>query len=631
MKEYYEKYLKDNNKFKNLMIKYLTYLLPNKNIEEFYDDFINYIFYDDDIFLHNFKYQIYQNVNIEYINNIFEFFENQNNLFIDAFLEIKTTNIYKTIQVLSTIGNKKIELLKTIILPSFESYEKEIKNREVVDSILNSIVESMKKSQYNQNMMLSNISHEMRTPLNSVIGYLDILDKTQDLPMEARKNITYAKNSSKLLLTLINDLLDTQKLATTKLDLISNPFWLNKIVKNAVLISQVNSTNKNISLIYEDNLNVLNEVVGDKNRFLQILNNILSNAVKFTPEGGKVIISAESEDLGEKIKVFIKVKDTGMGIPKDKQKELFKPFSRATNKEKGTGLGLYISKELAQKMGGNIWFESEENKGSTFFVELFFKKSNQFYDKNILKNRHIVILTTSKVNLYCDILKSQLENSGAKVKIFDNEDEFMQFLIFNKNIDMSIVVYPNEIEKDGIDKSFIKTYRKINSNTELKNYFIAGIEDDYYPKNAKSFDRIINTPITLLDVIEIFSTPTSNNKNYNYLVIDDEPMNRMVLSSLIKTLDKSANIDMAKDGIEGLSKITSNEYDIVFLDKRMPNMNGYEVLEELKRLGIKRNIYLLTADGDNETVQMAKKYEAGYIAKPVTLSTVQSVVSKIIK
>ena len=631
MKEYYEKYLKDNKQFQNLVRKYLTHLLPNKNIEEFYDDFINYMFYDDDIFLHNFKYQIYQNVNIEYINNIFEFFENQNKIFIDVFLEIKTTNIYKTIQVLSTIGNKKTELLKTIILPSFESYEKEIKNREVVDSILHSIVESMKKSQYNQNLMLSNISHEMRTPLNSVIGYLDILDKTQDLPMEARKNITYAKNSSKLLLTLINDLLDTQKLATTKLDLISNPFWINKIVKNAVLISQVNATNKNISLIYEDNLNVLNEVMGDKNRFLQILNNILSNAVKFTPEGGKVIISAESEDLGDKIKVFIKVKDSGIGIPKDKQKELFKPFSRATNKEKGTGLGLYISKELAKKMGGDIWFESEENKGSTFFVELYFKKSNQFYDKNILKNRHIVILTTSKVNLYCDILKSQLENSGAKVKIFDNEDEFMQFLIFNKNIDMSIVVYPNEIEKDGIDKSFIKTYRKINLNTELKNYFIAGIEEDYYPKNAKLFDRIINTPITLLDVIEIFSTPTSNNKNYNYLIIDDEPMNRMVLSSLIKTLDKSANIDMAKDGIEGLSKITSNEYDIIFLDKRMPNMNGYEVLEELKRLGIKRNIYLLTADGDNETVQMAKKYEAGYIAKPVTLSTVQSVVSKIIK
>ncbi len=631
MKEYYEKYLKDNKQFQNLVRKYLTHLLPNKNIEEFYDDFINYIFYDDDIFLHKFKYQIYQNVNIEYINNIFEFFENQNKIFIDVFLEIKNTNIYKTIEVLSTIGNKKTELLKTIILPSFESYEKEIKNREVVDSILHSIVESMKKSQYNQNLMLSNISHEMRTPLNSVIGYLDILDKTQDLPMEARKNITYAKNSSKLLLTLINDLLDTQKLATTKLDLINNPFWINKIVKNAVLISQVNATNKNISLIYEDNLNVLNEVMGDKNRFLQILNNILSNAVKFTPEGGKVIISAESEDLGDKIKVFIKVKDSGIGIPKDKQKELFKPFSRATNKEKGTGLGLYISKELAKKMGGDIWFESEENKGSTFFVELYFKKSNQFYDKNILKNRHIVILTTSKVNLYCDILKSQLENSGAKVKIFDNEDKFMQFLIFNKNIDMSIVVYPNEMEKEDIDKSFIKTYRKINLHTELKNYFIAGIEEDYYPKNAKLFDRIINTPITLLDVIEIFSTPTSNNKNYNYLIIDDEPMNRMVLSSLIKTLDKSANIDMAKDGIEGLSKITSNEYDIIFLDKRMPNMNGYEVLEELKRLGIKRNIYLLTADGDNETVQMAKKYEAGYIAKPVTLSTVQSVVSKIRK
>ena len=627
MKEFYEEYLKNNTKFKNMIQEYLENLLPNNN-KNYYNGFINYLFYDDDTFLHNFKYEIYQYVDSNYITKIFKFFEDENNKLINLFLSI-SSDTPKTIKILSILGNKKVELLKTIILPSFQSYEKDTKTGEVIISILNSIVENMKKSQYNQNMMLSNISHEMRTPLNSVIGYLDILDKSSGLNIEDRKNITYAKNSSKLLLTLINDLLDTQKLANAKLDLIENSFWINKVVKNAVLISQVNATQKNISLIYEDNLDILNEVKGDKNRFLQILNNLLSNAVKFTPEGGKVIISAESENQKDKIKVFIKVKDSGMGIPKEKQKQLFKAFSRATNKEKGTGLGLYISKELARKMGGDIWFESEVNKGSTFFVELYFKKSNNFYDTSVLQNRNIVVLETLEASLYCDILKNQLTKSGAKVKIFNEEDQFIQFLIFNKNIDMSIIVYPNKIEKDNIDRSVIKTYKKINENTGLKNYFIAGVEENYYPKNADLFDRILHTPITLLDIIEIFTTPTSVNKNYNYLIIDDEPMNRMVLTSLIKTLDKSANIDTAKDGIEGLSKLTSNEYDIVFLDKRMPNMNGYEVLEELQRLGIKANIYLLTADGDNETVEMANKYNAGYIAKPVSLSTIQSVVSKI--
>ncbi len=627
MKEFYEKYLKNSSKFEQIINEYLQKLLSNKNINDYYEDFINYLFCDDDKFLHNFKYEIYKYVDSKYIDEVFKFFEDKNNELINLFLALPMEET-KIIKILSVLGNKKIELLKTIILPSFKSYEKDTKTGEVIISILNSIVENMKKAQQNQNMMLSNISHEMRTPLNSVIGYLDILEQSKDLSREARKNVTYAKNSSKLLLTLINDLLDTQKLANAKLDLIENSFWINKIVKNAVLISQVNATQKNISLIYEDNLNILNEVKGDKNRFLQILNNLLSNAIKFTPEGGKVVISAQSEDLGDKIKVFITVKDTGIGIPKEKQKQLFKPFSRATNKEKGTGLGLYISKELAKKMGGDIWFESEVNKGSTFFVELYLKKSKNFYDTSVLKDKIIAILETSQTNLYCEILKHQLQRSGANVKIFNNEDTFIQFLIF-KNIDMSIIVYPNKIEKDDIDKAIIKTYKKINKNTNLKNYFVAGVEENYYPKNADLFDRILHTPITLLDIIEIFATPTSLNKNYKYLIIDDEPMNRMVLSSLIKTFDKSANIDMAKDGIEGLSKITSNEYDIVFLDKRMPNMNGYEVLEELQRLGIKVNVYLLTADGDNETVEMAKKYEAGYIAKPVTLSTVKSVVSKI--
>jgi len=629
LREFYEKNLKNNKEFEKFICLFLDELLFfDINKKEYRNSAIDYLFYDDDEFLYKLKYSTFRQVNSIYLEKVFNSFIKTNSKWVE-FLWDSCKDKEKTKAILTTLGNKKIEVIKTITMPSFKSLENDVNNSEIITNMLNSIVEHLQKIQKNQNMMIANISHEMRTPLNSVIGYLDVLDSMNSLDIEERKYITFAKNSAKILLTLINDILDTQKLATSELDLVENPFWINKVIKSAVSISSINANQKHIAFIYKDKLTHLNEVIGDKNRFLQILNNIFSNAVKFTPENGKVIVEAESKELNDKIKLLITVKDTGIGIPKDKQKELFKPFSRATNKEKGTGLGLYISKQLAQKMGGDIWFESEENKGTTFYIELVFKKSNKKYKTDVLKNRKIVMLKENMVDDYYLNLKESLEKLGAQVKIFNDINKFMQFLIFNTDINMSVIVYPNKIEKDDIDKAFIKTYKKINENSNLKQYFVAVSENNYYPKNSEEFDNIISAPISEIDIIEIFSSIKLNKEGFKYLIIDDEPMNRMVLSTMIKTFDKEAIIETAVDGIEGLEKLKNNNYDVVFLDKRMPKMGGYEVLEALDKMGLKANIYLLTADGDNETIQKAKEYNVGYISKPVTMNTLKSIISKI--
>jgi len=198
----------------------------------------------------------------------------------------------------------------------------------------------------------------------------------------------------------------------------------------------------------------------------------------------------------------------------------------------------------------------------------------------------------------------------------------MKFLLYNKKIDMSIIVYPNEFEKDELDSSFIKTFKTLNFS---KHFFIAGLEEGYYPKNGELFDKVIESPITLIDILEIFSTPNIIKQNHKFLIIDDEPLNRKVLASMLKIYDKEAEIDMAVDGDEGLEKLKKQSYDLVFLDKRMPKMDGYQVLEELKKLNIKTKIYLLTADGDSETIEKAKEYNAGYISKPVSLSILKTV------
>jgi len=629
LREFYEKNLKSAGNFDLFLFSFLEKILPpNINLLEYKESAIQYLFYDDDEFLYKLKYSTFRQVDSEFLEKIFDSFINKNSKWVN-FLWNNCKDKEKTQSILTKLGDKKIEVIKTITMPSFKSLEMDVKNSEIVTNILNSIVNNVQELQKQQSTMFANVSHEMRTPLNSVIGYLDILDSMQTLTIEERKYVSYAKNSSKILLTLINDLLDTQKLNNSKLDLINNPFWISKIIKSAVLISSINATQKNIEFIYNDKINVLREVKGDKNRFLQILNNILSNAVKFTPEHGKIEMTAASVKIDDKIKVHIEIKDNGIGIPKDKQKDLFKPFSRATNKEKGTGLGLYISRQLARRMGGDIWFESEEGKGTTFFIEVVFEISNNFYNQELLKNRKIVIFETQQKDIYTDDVQKQLLLTGAKIKAFKEIDKFLNFLMFNSDIDIVIIIYPNKIEDDDLDISFIKTYKNLHKNSDLKTHFIAGIKDNFYPKNNFIYDKIISLPITMLDILEILSTNSVITNSYKYLIIDDEPMNRMVLSTMIKTFDKEADIDVAVNGIEGLEKLKNDKYDIVFLDKRMPKMDGYGVLENLDRLGIKANIYLLTADGDNETIQKAKEYNVGYIAKPVTLNTLKSIMSKL--
>ena len=629
LREFYEKNLKNTRIFDLFLCDFLEKILPNNiKFSEYKESAIKYFFYDNDEFLYKLKYSTFRQVDSNYLQKIFNSFINTNSKWVN-FLWNNCKDKEKTQYILTKLGNKKIEIIKTMTMPSFKSLEMDAKNSEIVTNILNSILNNIQDLQKQQSTMFANVSHEMRTPLNSVIGYLDVLDSMQTLTLEERKYISYAKNSSKILLTLINDLLDTQKLNNSQLDLINNPFWISKLIKNAVLISSINVTQKNIEFIYNDEINILREVKGDKNRFLQILNNILSNAIKFTPEHGKIEMLASSVEIDDKIKVHIEIKDNGIGIAKDKQKDLFKPFSRATNEEKGTGLGLYISRQLARRMGGDIWFESEKNKGTTFFIEVVFEKSNYSYNQDVLKNRKIVIFKTQDKDAYIDDLQKQLELTGAKTKAFNEIDKFLNFLMFNSDIDIVIIMCPNKIEDDDLDISFIKTYKNLHKNSDFKTYFIAGVKDNFYPKNNFIYDKVIPLPITILDILEVLSTKSIITNNCKYLIIDDEPMNRMVLSTMIKTFDKHANIQTAVNGLEGIEKLKTNKYDIVFLDKRMPKMDGYGVLENLDRLGIKANIYLLTADGDNETIQKAKEYNVGYIAKPVTLNTLKTIMSKL--
>lgn len=240
-----------------------------------------------------------------------------------------------------------------------------------------------------KSMFLANMSHEVRTPMNAVIGMLDLTLET-DLTEDQRDNLNTAKEAADNLLNLLNDILDISRVESGKVKLEYIEFDLWKLVESITKGLSVLANKKNIKLTSSIHPDVPRCVVGDSTRLRQIIINLVNNAIKFTHEG-KVVIGLQAVHISEdEVEITTSVSDTGIGIPKDKQGLIFEVFTQAdasvTRKYGGTGLGLAISKKLVEMMNGRIWIESEEGAGSTFRFTARFKLISQG-EKGVLREK----------------------------------------------------------------------------------------------------------------------------------------------------------------------------------------------------------------------------------------------------
>ena len=281
---------------------------------------------------------------------------------------------------------------------------------------------------------LANMSHEIRTPINGIMGMID-LTLMKELKEEQRQNLDTAKSCADSLLNIINDILDFSKMEAGKFKIVNNKFTLLDQLEEINQIQKVRADEKNLRLLYTVDADVPPKLIGDSNRLQQILNNLIHNAIKFT-DCGEVELDIRMVEKNENMtRIKFSVRDTGIGISRKNQKKLFKSFSQLdgsyTKKYGGSGLGLTISKQLVEMMGGNIWVDSEEGKGSTFLFVLPFQYDNR-EEKKQAQQREYQSKSKCSVLLAEDDIINQtviarfLNEKGHKVTVVNNGAEALE-------------------------------------------------------------------------------------------------------------------------------------------------------------------------------------------------------------
>jgi signal transduction histidine kinase len=327
---------------------------------------------------------------------------------------------------------------------------------------------------------LSHMSHEIRTPLNAIIGMINIAANIDDIN-KIKYCLNKADNASKHLLNIINNILDLSKIEADKFELSASEFNLEEMLMNIFNVVNVRAEEKNLNLSVNINKNVPSFIISDELRLSQVILNLVNNAIKFTPEKGTIVMSAEKlEDTDSDITLRLEVADSGIGISKEQQERLFTSYGQADNNISknfgGTGLGLVISKRIVELMQGRIWIESEFNKGSKFIFTIKtgkgtgsgVKKSSLVMNDSVensfnFKGYKILAADDSEINR--EILFALLENTKISVDFAENGKNAVSMFKEHPGSYNLILMDVHMPEMDGYEAT--KTIRAFNKEIPI--------------------------------------------------------------------------------------------------------------------------------------------------------------------
>jgi len=518
-----------------------------------------------------------------------------------------------------------------------------------------------------KSQFLANMSHEIRTPINGIFGFLELLQST-DLSLEQKEFIREAKSASEVLLYVINDILDFSKIEAKKLTMENIEFNLRNTIEDAVSLLGPRATEKGIELYINIKAGVPEEVVGDPSRLKQILNNLISNGVKFTESGEVSIIVDWLEEENEIAALKFEVKDSGIGIRKEDIHKLFQSFNQAdtstTRKYGGTGLGLAISSELVKMMGGEICVESIPGEGSTFKFDVRLKIAKRVLEQKFafekLDGVNILIVDDNENNR--EIVSSHFHGTG--INVFEAKDggSAITTIISNANTENKISVALIDYKMpDMSGYELATTLKTIPLAKEIKLLLLSsttkkGDGKEYgfsgYLSKPIRRDDLLNSVATVFGLLEEEEEPkqeveveaevavkgpevneVKNTLNPKILLVEDNEMNRKIVISFLKSRDMIC--DVAIDGSEALKAVSEKDYDIVFMDCQMPVMDGYESTSKIRLFeGAEKHttIVAMTANamqGDSE--KCIKAGMDAYISKPINFDLMFNMIKANIK
>jgi signal transduction histidine kinase/DNA-binding response OmpR family regulator len=507
---------------------------------------------------------------------------------------------------------------------------------------------------------LATMSHEIRTPMNGIIGMTSLLLDTPQTA-EQREFTETIRNSSESLLTIINDILDFSKIEAGKLELEQQPLDLRECIEGALDLLAARAAEKGLELAYIIAPETPEMIVGDVTRLRQILINLLSNAVKFTEEG-EIVLSVRAEpaddgrtdDAHARYRLYVSVRDTGIGIPPERMGKLFRSFSQidasTTRRYGGTGLGLAISKRLAEMMGGKMWVESEgvPGKGTTFHFTILAtvaaepEKEYLHEPQPELAGKRLLIVDDNATNRR--ILSTQARAWKMVPRETDSPREALRWIQAGEPFDLVILdmqmpemdglMLAAAIQKERDGRALpLVMLTSLGGREALRDHGTASVELAAYLTKPIKPSQLYNVLVTVLGkqarrvVAEekvsssLFDPEMGRKHPLHILLAEDHPTNQKLALRLLDRLGYRA--DVAANGLEVLSAIERQHYDVVLMDMQMPEMDGLEASRRIRKQEAQAGsghlrIVAMTANamqGDREACLAAGMDD--YVSKPI--------------